>query len=63
MKVRKQIWTLRVRDKAIENSGDAEFIDFIFAKDASMDQGHYERGEGLPGAGAETISYVLSRGV
>lgn len=30
--------TLRVRDKAIENSGDAEFIDFIFAKDASMDK-------------------------
>lgn len=29
--------TLRVRDKAIENSADAEFIDFIFAKDASKD--------------------------
>lgn len=30
--------TLRVKDKAIENSSDAEFIDFIFAKDASMDK-------------------------
>jgi len=30
--------TLRVRDKAIENSRDAEFVDFIFSKDASMDK-------------------------
>ena len=28
--------TLRVKDKAIENSSDAEFVDFIFSKDASM---------------------------
>lgn len=30
--------TLRVKDKAIENSSDAEFVDFIFCKDASMDK-------------------------
>lgn len=30
--------TLRVKDKAIESSADAEFIDFIFSKDASMDK-------------------------
>lgn len=30
--------TLRVRDKAIENSADGEFIDFIFVKDASRDK-------------------------
>lgn len=30
--------TLRVKDKAIENSVDAEFIDFIFSKDASMEK-------------------------
>lgn len=29
--------TLRVRDKAIEASRDAEFVDFIFSKDASHD--------------------------
>ena len=28
--------TLRIKDKAIENSSFAEFIDFIFVKDASM---------------------------
>lgn len=28
--------TLRVKDKAIETSADAEFIDFIFSKDASV---------------------------
>lgn len=30
--------TLRVKDKAIESSADAEFIDFIFSKDASVDK-------------------------
>lgn len=30
--------TLRVKDKAIENSANAEFIDFIFVKDASKDK-------------------------
>lgn len=30
--------TLRVKDKAIENSVDAEFVDFIFSKDASTDR-------------------------
>lgn len=30
--------TLRVRDKAIESGADAEFIDFIFSKDASMNK-------------------------
>lgn len=30
--------TLRVRDKAIENSADAAFVDFIFSKDASVDK-------------------------
>lgn len=30
--------TLRVKDRAIESSKDAEFIDFIFSKDASMDK-------------------------
>lgn len=30
--------TLRVKDKAIENSMDAEFVDFIFCKDASVDK-------------------------
>ena len=30
--------TLRVKDKAIENSTDAEFVDFIFSKDASNDK-------------------------
>lgn len=30
--------TLRVKDKAIESSANAEFIDFIFSKDASMDK-------------------------
>lgn len=30
--------TLRVKDKAVESSVDAEFIDFIFSKDASMDK-------------------------
>lgn len=30
--------TLRVKDKAIENSADAEFVDFIFSKDASVDK-------------------------
>ena len=33
--------TLRVRDRAIENSIDAEFVDFIFSKDAS--KGKYSR--------------------
>lgn len=27
-----------MKDKAIENSADAEFVDFIFSKDASMDK-------------------------
>ena len=27
-----------MRDKAIESSADAEFIDFIFSKDASVDK-------------------------
>lgn len=27
--------TLRVKDKAVENSSDAEFVDYIFSKDAS----------------------------
>ena len=30
--------TLRVKDRAIENSADAEFVDFIFCKDASIDK-------------------------
>lgn len=30
--------TLRVRDKAIENSPSAEFVDFIFCKDASHEK-------------------------
>lgn len=30
--------TLRVKDKSIENSTSAEFVDFIFSKDASMDK-------------------------
>lgn len=30
--------TLRVKDRAIENSADAEFVDFIFSKDASKDK-------------------------
>lgn len=30
--------TLRVKDKAIENSCDSEFVDFIFSKDASNDK-------------------------
>lgn len=30
--------TLRVKDKSIENSNSAEFVDFIFSKDASMDK-------------------------
>lgn len=30
--------TLRVKDKAIENSSDAAFVDFIFSKDASLDK-------------------------
>ena len=30
--------TLRVKDKSIENSSDAEFVDFIFSKDASLDR-------------------------
>lgn len=30
--------TLRVRDRSIENSIEAEFVDFIFSKDASVDK-------------------------
>lgn len=30
--------TLRVKDKAIENSSDAAFVDFIFSKDASLEK-------------------------
>lgn len=30
--------SLRVKDKAIENSTNAEFVDFIFSKDASLDK-------------------------
>lgn len=30
--------TLRVRDKAIENSGDAEFVDFIFVRDGAAER-------------------------
>lgn len=30
--------TLRVRDKAVENSDDSEFVNFIFSKDASNDK-------------------------
>ena len=30
--------TLRVKDHSIENSTDAEFVDFIFSKDASVDK-------------------------
>lgn len=30
--------TLRVKDKAIESCNEAEFIDFIFSKDASLDK-------------------------
>lgn len=30
--------TLRVKDKAIENSNESEFIDFILSKDASLDK-------------------------
>ena len=30
--------TLRVKDKSIENSSDAEFVDFIFSKDASLEK-------------------------
>ena len=33
--------TLRVKDRAIENSAGAEFVDFIFCKDASVSQ--YDR--------------------
>jgi len=52
--------TLRVRDKAIENSASAEFIDFIFVKEASNDK--YEtvtfadKGKHIP----ETIEKLLS---
>lgn len=52
--------TLRVRDKAIENSAGAEFIDFIFVKEASNDK--YEtvtfadKGKHIP----ETIEKLLS---
>lgn len=53
--------TLRVRDKAIENSADAELIDFIFVKDAS--KGKYDtltfadKGKRVP----NTIKELLSR--
>lgn len=30
--------TLRVKDKSIEKSDSAEFVDFVFAKDASIDK-------------------------
>ena len=30
--------TLRINDKAIENSTDAEFVDFIFGKSAEEDE-------------------------
>ena len=30
--------TLRVKDKSIENSSNAEFVDFIFSKDASLEK-------------------------
>lgn len=30
--------TLRVKDKAVENSAEAEFVDFIFVKDASVEK-------------------------
>ena len=52
--------TLRVKDKAIENSSGAEFVDFIFAKDASMDRydtmAFSEGGKMIP----ETIKKLLS---
>ena len=52
--------TLRVKDKAIENSSGAEFVDFIFSKDASMDKydtmAFSEDGKKIP----ETIKELLS---
>ena len=52
--------TLRVKDKSIENSSSAEFVDFIFSKDASMDKydtmAFSEGGQEIP----ETIKKLLS---
>ena len=52
--------TLRVKDKSIENSSSAEFVDFIFSKDASMDKydtmAFSEGGQEIP----ETIKKLLN---
>lgn len=56
--------TLRVKDKSIEKSKSAEFVDFILAKDASMDQydtiTFSEPGKKLPSTIKELLSLKLS---
>lgn len=56
--------TLRVKDKSIEKSKSAEFVDFILAKDASMDQydtiTFSEPGKKLPSTIKELLSPKLS---
>ena len=51
--------TLRVRDKAIERSSNAEFVDFIFSKDASREKydtlTYAEPGKSLPPAVLELL--------
>ncbi len=53
--------TLRVKDKAIENSADAEFIDFIFVKDASKDKyeivTYFDKTKTIP----DTLAGLLSQ--
>lgn len=55
--------TLRVRDKAINNSADAEFIDFIFVKDASNDKyetvTYADKEKHIPETIAELLSHDL----
>lgn len=55
--------TLRVRDRAIENSVDAEFIDFIFVKDASNDKyetvTYADKKKQIPATVAELLSHNL----
>lgn len=55
--------TLRVRDKAIDNSADAEFIDFIFVKDASNDKyetvTYADKVKHIPETIAELLSHDL----
>ena len=55
--------TLRVKDKSIESSSDAEFVDFIFSKDASLEKydtmTFSDSGKAIP----EAVKGMLAKGL